>query len=413
MTSTQMQRYRAGAEKDVAGPLRTTGGAITLSARAAHPREENAIHRALSEARAAGRRLVDLTVSNPTEAALPYDDRAIVAALASPRVLRYEPAPLGAAEARACVCEELAREGTHVSPERVALFASTSEAYALLLKLLCDPGDDILVPAPSYPLFEALATLEGVRLRRYALAYDGAWHVDLQSVVRARTPRSRAVFVVSPNNPTGSVLRKGEFEGLEELGLPIVSDEVFAPYVLAPSAEHVRTAALAATRVPCFSLDGLSKRCALPQMKCAWAVLGGPDDAVAEARSGLEWVADQYLSVGAPVQHALGALFEATRRTRSARAARLCRNLRALRDAVAGSAASLLHVEAGWYATLRLPAVRSEQEWALRFLDAGVLVQPGWYFDFDLEPCVVLGLLAPEATFDEGVATVLDVVSAG
>jgi hypothetical protein len=382
------------------------------SARSAHPREENALHRAVLAARAAGRRIVDLGLSNPTRAELPYDEHAIVGALSSPRVLDYDPQPLGSAEARAHVAAELAREGVHAFPERIALFASTSEAYAILLKLLCDPGDDVLVPAPSYPLFDALATLEGVALRRYQVAYDGAWHVDLASVERARTPRTRALFVVSPNNPTGSVLRKGELARLEELGLPIVCDEVFGPYVFAPHADHVRTAATVATRVPCFSLDGLSKRCALPQMKCAWAVLGGPEDAIAEARRGLEWIADQYLSVGAPVQHALPGLFAAAHGTRSALAGRLARNLLALRAAVVEHSATLLHVEAGWYATLRLPALKSEEAWVLELLEAGVLVQPGWYFDFDLEPCVVVSLLVPEALFDEGIATLLRVVGA-
>jgi aspartate/methionine/tyrosine aminotransferase len=289
-----------------------------------------------------------------------------------------------------------------IDSERIVLTASTSEAYGFAFKLLCDPGDEVLVPAPSYPLLEHLAQLEHVRLRPYRLAYDGAWHVDLESLRCARTPRTRAVVVVSPNNPTGSYLKLSELGAFSELGLPVVSDEVFARYPLVQDPERA-TSALAIEGVLVLALGGLSKLAALPQMKLAWMLLGGPNSAVSEARARLELIADCYLSVAAPVQLALPALFEATRVTAAAIGARARENLTALRSELAGSAASVLHVEGGWYAVVRLPRVASEEEWVVGLLEKeGVLVQPGWFFDFSDEPYVIVSLLTPQGQLTEG-----------
>lgn len=348
----------------------------------------NALAAALAARRGAGLPVCDLTASNPTAAGLPYDDAAILAAIADARAMRYEPEPLGLVAAR----ETVARlEGT--SAGRVMLTASTSEAYVAILRLLCEPGDEILVPAPSYPLFGPLAELAGVRTVAYPLAYDGAWHVDFART--KRTPRARAVFCVTPNNPTGSILTQGELDRLADLGLPVVLDEVFAFYTFRPR-RPART-----DRALTFRLGGLSKLALLPQMKLAWTVVSGPgaDDAM----RGLEWIGDAFLSVGAPVQHALGRLLEATAPTREALRARLAANLAHLRARLAGAALTVLDLEAGWTACVRLPATRGEEDWALELLARGAYAHPGHFFDFEDEAYVVLSLLTEPAAFARGV----------
>jgi aspartate/methionine/tyrosine aminotransferase len=358
--------------------------------------------------------LLDLTASNPTRASIPYDREAIVSALALPASLVYEPAPFGLAAAREAVARDLASHGPAVDPARVVLTASTSEAYAFLFKLLCDPGDEVLVPRPSYPLFEHLARLESVAAVPYRLAYDGVWHVDLPSVRAAITPRTRAIVTVSPNNPTGSYLKVAELDALAATGLPIVSDEVFARYSLRASVNGRARTALEAARAPLvFALGGLSKLAALPQAKLAWMAVGGEEARVEAALARLEVIADAFLSVGTPVQHALAALLASRATAEGAIRDRTARNLAWLKAAVTGSAVSLLDVEGGWYATLRLPRTREEQTWALAFLEEdGVHVHPGHFFDFEDEAYVVVSLLTPEATLREGSQRILNRVAA-
>lgn len=369
-----------------------------LPSRSAFDLSPNPLALAVDRARAAGRPILDLTESNPTRAGVPYDGDAILAAIASPRALAYEPLPFGLPSAREAVARELG-----VDAARVVLTASTSEAYAFLFKLLCDPGDEVLVPTPSYPLFEHLARLESVRAVPYRLAYDGAWHVDLASVRAAVGARTRAVVSVAPNNPTGSYLKKDELAALASLGLPIVSDEVFARYPLRDDPGRAWTALEAGDAPLVFALGGLSKLAALPQMKLAWIAAGGEGARVTGALARLEVIADAFLSVGTPVQHAAPALLASRAVAEGAIAARVRANLAAVRAAVAGSAASLLDVEGGWYATLRLPATRSEQDWTLALLEHdGVLVHPGHFFDFELEAYLVVSLLTPEEPLREG-----------
>jgi alanine-synthesizing transaminase len=358
-------------------------------------------------ARFGDRPLLDLTLSNPTRASLPYESDAILSALARPGALVYEPAPFGLASAREAVARDLSAHGPPVDPARVVLTASTSEAYAFLFKLLCDPGDEVLVPRPSYPLFEHLARLESVEAVPYRLAYDGAWHVDLPSVRAAITARTRAVVTVSPNNPTGSYLKSSELAEVAALGLPIVSDEVFARYPLRTDATRARSA-LEADGALVFALGGLSKLAALPQAKLAWMAVGGEPTRVDAALARLEVIADAFLSVAAPVQHGLPALLTSRAVTEDAIRDRAVRNLAWLASAVAGSAVSLLDAEGGWYATLRLPRTRDEQAWALAFLEQdGVHVHPGHFFDFDEEAYVVVSLLTPEAMLREASERIL------
>jgi len=372
------------------------------SSRSSFDLAPNRLALALARARQEERAILDLTESNPTRAGLPYARATILEALASPDALLYEPSPFGLWSAREVVAREL-----EVDPARVLLTASTSEAYGFLFKLLCDPGDEVLVPVPSYPLFEHLARLEAVRAVPYRLAYDGRWHVDVDSLRSAVGPRTRAVVTVSPNNPTGSYLKHAELAALASLGLPIVSDEVFASYPLRDDPTRATTA-LEAQGTLVFSLGGLSKLAALPQMKLAWIVVGGDAPDVTDALARLEVLADAYLSVGTPVQHALPHLLASRVPAESAIQARTRTNLELLRSRVSGTAGTLLDVEGGWYATLRVPATRSEEAWALELLEEdGVHVHPGHFFDFEHEAYLVLSLLTPEAIFAEGVGRVV------
>jgi alanine-synthesizing transaminase len=341
--------------------------------------------------------LLDLTESNPTRASLDYPDQ-ILAAFADPRSLQYEPEPRGLLAAR----EAVAAYYGNVPASRILLTASTSEAYAYLFKLLCNPGDEILSPRPSYPLFDFLGGLESVRVVQYPLRYDGAWHIDFEALARAITPKTRAIVVVNPNNPTGSFLKREERHKLEHFGLPILSDEVFSDYALSRDDSRVSTLTDAA-KVLTFSMSGLSKIAALPQMKLGWIVASGPGHE--EALDRLELIADTYLSVATPVQHALPQLLAASVSVRDQIRERSRANLATLRST------RPLHVEGGWYAILQVPRTKSEEEWALELLDrCDVLVQPGYYYDFESEAFLVLSLLTPPDIFSEGVRRLMDAV---
>lgn len=371
----------------------------------------NRLARALAAHRQAGRRVIDLTESNPTRAGLPYPE-GLLQALVRPAAGLYAPEPFGLPEARQAAAGDFARRGHPVPPERVLLTASTSEAYAFLFKLLADPGDEILVPRPGYPLFEFLAGLESVSVSSYALAHDGEWHLDLPALRAAVTPRTRAVVVVNPNNPTGAFLKLDERRALEHLcaerSLALVSDEVFADYSFA--AADPRRAASVAHDGPAlaFALGGLSKSCGLPQLKLAWTAVTGPAALVAEALARLEVIADSYLSVSTPVQVAAPELLGRREQLQAPIRARTRANLERLRARLPGAPATLLPPEGGWYAVLRVPATIGEEERVARLLDQrGVLVHPGFFFDFPHEAFLVLSLLAPEDAFAEGVEGVL------
>jgi aspartate/methionine/tyrosine aminotransferase len=386
-----------------------------LSKRLGWGAPENALARLAREREARGG-LIDLTESNPTRVGLPYPEEALQAAFARAELARYAPSPLGVPAARAAVAAEYARGGTTVDAARVVLTASSSEAYGFLFKLLCDPGDALLVPEPSYPLFEYLARLESAVPVPYRLAFDGAWHVDraaldgaLESAGRAGT-RPRALVVVNPNNPTGSFLKRDELALLAavcaERDLGLISDEVFAPYPAAADPRRVATVAVAsgidALPIAAFSLGGLSKGCALPHLKLGWIVCGGGK--AGEALDALELVADTYLSVSTPVQSALPDLFAVGAGLRAALATRVADN-RARLAAALPDTATLLPAEGGWSAVVRVPAVRSDEAWAAALLDeAGVLVQPGYFFDLRGGTFLVLSLIPPPQTFAEGAA---------
>jgi alanine-synthesizing transaminase len=362
----------------------------------------NRITRLLHEKRRAGSHILDLTESNPTHAGFLYP-KEIVEALADPRALRYDPQPSGSLAAREAVCRYYADAGHTIAPGRVLLTASTSEAYQYLFKLLADPGDEVLVPRPSYPLFEFLATMESLRVVSYPLVYHAGWSIDCDALAAAVTGRTRAIVLVNPNNPTGSFIKRDELRFLQSLGLPLVSDEVFADYAFTEDAARVRTL-VDFTEALAFSMSGLSKIAGLPQMKLGWVVISGPAAARAEAKDKLEWIADTYLSVSTPVQQALPRLLALGKGIQAQIAARVRANLARLESAIAAdSPCRVLAVEGGWYATLQVPRIRREEEWALELLaEDDVLLQPGFFFDFESEAFLVVSLLTEPDTFHEG-----------
>ena len=349
-------------------------------------RRENAISRALAARREP---YIDLTVTNPTAVDLPGPPVHL------PPAPIYQPEAVGLLAAR----EAVARYHGIENPDRVVLSASTSEAYSWLFKLLCDAGDEVLVPQPCYPLFEYLTALESVRAVPYELRWDGEWHLDASSLrISART---RAVLVVSPGNPTGAYLKQAEREALAKLGCPLICDEVFADYPAFPDLRRARTTA-AWDDVLSFALSGLSKVCGLPQLKLGWLVASGPGWNEAVRR--LELIADTYLSVGSPVQLAAPDLLASRHEFQRALNARLAQNRAVLERARGpGAAWDVLRSEGGWSAVLSIPRTRSEEEWALSLLQAGVLVHPGYFFDFPAGAHLVVSLLPEPGAFAQGV----------
>jgi len=366
----------------------------------------NRLTQLLEIRRGEGARILDLTESNPTHAGLSYP-AGIAEAFADPRILHYEPLPAGAVDARQAVARYYAARGCTVDIGRILLTASTSEAYAYLFKLLADPGDQVLVPRPSYPLFEFLATMESLDVRQYPLAYHGGWSIDLDALEAAVTDRTRAIVLVNPNNPTGSFIQRAELAALTRLAaarrLALISDEVFSDYAFSPDADRVATLADVEDCLA-FSMSGLSKVAGLPQMKLGWIVCAGPERLRREAMEKLEWIADTFLSVGTPVQCAAARLLEAGEEVQRQARRRTAQNLAFAREKLKGSAANPLAVEGGWYVTLQVPRIRSEEEWALELLARrDVLVQPGFFYDFDAEAFLIVSLLTSPEIFREGV----------
>jgi hypothetical protein len=431
-----------------------------FSRRTAWERTPNRLAEVWTRRLASGKPSTDLTESNPTRCGFAYPEARILRALADPRGLRYEPVPRGLPGAREAVAIYLAAEvpgATPCSPDDLVLSASTSEAYGWLMKLLCERGDQVLVPRPSYPLFDFLAGLEEVTLVPYSLRREGRWGVDFESLAAAANSRTRAVIVVHPNNPTGSALTLAEADALADFcaarGLAIISDEVFLEYpfppalgvasspLLGPAAteagmdssddaggnladgspprasrrdspaisHHLHAGSLA-PRGGClvFSLGGLSKSSGLPQIKVGWIRVGGPQELATEALARLEVIADTYLSVNTPAQWALPELLAAGRDVRDAIRARTASNLRWLESRARDAAWELLPADGGWYAVLRVPRTHTEEEWCLLLAEEeGVLLHPGFFFDFESEAFLVASLLPEETRFAEAMGRVL------
>lgn len=367
----------------------------------------NRLSQAIAAKKRAGARILDLTESNPTRAGLAYP-REILNVFEDPRMLVYEPAPAGTEDARQSVSAYYALRGHKLDTSRILLTASTSEAYAYLFKLLCNPGDEVLVPRPSYPLFEFLANLESVAVGQYTLIFYGGWTIDLEALESAITKQTKAIVLVNPNNPTGSFVKRPELQGLvrmcAEREIVLIGDEVFSDYAFGPDPARVTTL-VEVEDCLAFSMSGLSKIAGLPQMKLGWIVASGPEKLRQEALEKLEWIADTYLSVSTPVQCAAGRLIRAGEEVQRQIRERTAANLAAARAALAGSSMNILAVEGGWYITIQVPRVRTEEEWTLELLEEhDVLVQPGFFFDFESEAFLVASLLTPTDVFLEGIA---------
>ena len=370
----------------------------------------NRLTEAVAQRRAGGGGLIDLTESNPTRVGLAYPPD-LLAPLASAAGLAYAPQPFGLESARAAVVADYARRGVATNLDRVCLAASTSEAYAWVFKLLCDPGDRVLVPRPSYPLFEHLMALECVEASPYELDLHGHWRIDVDALARQIDDRTKAVLVVSPNNPTGSVIDRAELKALAAVcaahALVLIGDEVFADYRLDGAAPA--PSVIEQDRAVAVSLGGLSKSVGLPQVKVAWMAVGGPASAASRVMAGLEIIADTFLSVSTPAQVALPDLLVRGAVVRDEIRARTARNLTALAAAVAAvPAVTLLAPAGGWCAVLQVPSMRHEEALVITLVEQdGVLVHPGYFFDFPREAFVVVSLLVAPEQFAAGVARVL------
>jgi alanine-synthesizing transaminase len=380
----------------------------TYSSRLSWSLLPNPLSNLLEKQRRLGVPLLDLTISNPTEAFPHYPHGRIAQAFAGIPDFTYHPDPFGHDQARTTIAAWYRYRGIDISPNQLALTASTSEAYSLLFKLLCDPGDEILIPIPSYPLFEYLALLEGVKTVPYRLLYDGSWFIDFASIRAAISTRTKAIVIVNPNNPTGSFLKIQECAMLLEIasrhGLPVISDEVFMDYAFNHPSNDIARTLIGRDNTLSFSLNGLSKAAGMPQVKLGWIAINGPAAARSEARARLELILDTYLSVGTPVQSALGSLLETGAEIQRQIAARIVQNRAILAAALQGSPVHILHAEGGWSAILQLPNICKEEIWAARLLsEQQVLVQPGYFFDMEAEAYVIVSLITIPHIFAEGI----------
>lgn len=378
-----------------------------LSSRTAWDVAETELARAILERRAAGLSILDLTASNPTQCGFSYDERSILAPLQNTRALLYDPDPRGMFSARQAVAGYYRDHHIDVDPERIFLTASTSEAYSYIFRLLANTGDEILIAQPSYPLFDFLAQIEDVRLIAYPLFYDHGWHLDIEALRQRITPRTRAIALVHPNNPTGHFTKPQEREALEALcvnhGLALIVDEVFLDYSLTSGGAQ----SFAAEEHPAltFVLSGLSKVAALPQMKAAWIAAFGPEPVLQTSLDRLEIIADTFLTMNAPIQCALPAWLANRSGMQQQIVKRLTQNLTSL-DACLASQTMItrLEVEAGWYAILRVPALVPDEELAMRLVrEQGVSVHPGSSFGFPGSGWLAVSLLTAPDDFTSGI----------
>lgn len=370
----------------------------------------NRVSESLARHRASGRPVLDLTASNPTQCGFDYDAPALLNSLCNPEALAYRPDPRGLEVARQAVSAYYAARGNQIPSGDIILTTSTSEAYSFVFRLICNSGDEMLIPVPGYPLFSFLADIQDVHLAPYPLIYDHGWQIDFHALEQAITPRTRGVIVVHPNNPTGHFTKQAEMERLNRIcsdrGLAIVTDEVFLDFPLSkemPATFAGNTAALT------FAMSGLSKISGLPQMKAAWLVASGPESLKGEALGRLEMIADTYLSMNAPVQLALPVFLEQRRAFQKQILSRVGENLAALdRRLAAQESCSRLALEGGWYAMLRVPATRPDEDLAIELLESkNVYLHPGHFYDCPGDGYLIVSLITPVPTFAEGIGLLL------
>jgi alanine-synthesizing transaminase len=395
------------------------GRSAHFSSRTAWNIAANRLSQVVARIKHAGGSLLDLSESNPTRCEFEFDESAILAAFQNPGTLKYQPDPRGLEIARAAVTRYYADHSIPVAPDDLILTTSTSEAYSFLFRLLCDAGDEVLAPTPSYPLFEFLAGLDDVALRSYELVYHDGWQIDFASLSAAMTDRTRAVMLVNPNNPTGSFVKRHEAEQLNGFcvarRLALIADEVFLDYAV-PSRSADEFSFVANPHVLTFTLSGLSKIAAMPQMKAAWIVVSGPEEPRRAALERLEVIADTFLSMSTPVQLAMPQLLEQRQTVLPQIRTRISQNLGELDRQLAGhntrGLVERLHVEGGWYAVLRVPVTQSDEELAVALVEREqVLVHPGHFYDFHRDGYLVVSLITPEEAFREGIGRILRLIS--
>lgn len=372
--------------------------------------DSNRLSRALTEHRAAGKSLLDLTTSNPTECGFHFDQQGILRTLANPAAFHYEPDPKGLLVARKAVAAYYASRGDSISADNLILTTSTSEAYSFVFRALCNPGDEILIPAPSYPLFNFLADIQDVKLVRYPLIYDHGWQIDFHAIQQAITSRSRGIIVVNPNNPTGHFCRPEDLARLNQIcmasRMAVIADEVFLDFALSSQ----QPPSFASNSGPLtFTMSGLSKISGLAQMKIAWIITTGPAELESQALARLEVIADTFLSISTPLQLATSAFLEMRRGFQDQLLARVRKNLAELdQQLVARKSCSRLEVEGGWYAVLRVPATRPDEDFAIELLTTkGVYVHPGHFYDFPAGGYLIVSLITPEREFARGLELLL------
>jgi len=358
-----------------------------------------------AEKRLRGELIIDLTESNPTKCEFSYPIGEILNALSTQSVASYQPESFGLLSARKAVAKYCAENGNPITPENIILTSSTSEAYSFLFKLLCNVGDEVVVPQPSYPLFEYLCQLNDITLRNYQLAYDGEWHIDFESLQKQFTNRTRAIVLVHPNNPTGSYLKQDEYDRIYMLAsthdFSIIADEVFGPYDISPDVRRAHFAKNQSS-VLLFSLNGISKLIGLPQLKLSWIITYGSSPHITEALKRLEIISDTFLSVNTPVQLAIPKLLCYSSDMENQIRSRIRANYRLLQSIFAGSNISVLRIEGGWYAIMQLPRKKSDEEWAEQILlQKNIIVQPGHFYDFELESCIIVSLLPISGTLKD------------
>jgi alanine-synthesizing transaminase len=369
-------------------------------------RQHNDLTAAYEARRKSGVPIDDLTISNPTECGFDYPPT-ILNRLSDPVSLTYLPDPRGLISARTVIARLIKNDGCPIEGSNIFITASTSESYSLIFKLLCDPGDSLLVPVPSYPLFEYLASASDIKLRTYGLLYDHGWYIDIGSLRAAYDESTRAIILIHPHNPTGMFVKKSEFREIisfaKECEIAIISDEVFRQFPAGRNPEQLGTLA-GSSGCLTFTLDGLSKMCALPQLKLGWFTVTGRSEDVREASDRLEILADTFLSANTPVQHALPSLLKAGKNLREQISARIKQNVTMLKKLIGtGSKTTLLDYEGGWYGVLQVPATRSDEVWAMELLKyCGVFLFPGYFFDFRDKALLVISLIVPSDIFSHG-----------
>ncbi len=359
--------------------------------------------------------MLDLTTTNPTVCGFHLDPAKILEPLLNLGVLQYVPEPRGLLSAREAVAEYYSGHGASVSPEQIILTASTSEAYSHLFRLLCDPGDEVLIAQPGYPLFIYLADLSDITLTHYPLFYDHGWSIDRAELERAITPRTRAIVVVHPNNPTGHPTSRSDRHYLHELcsrhRICLIVDEVFLDYAHEGSAE-LETFASGKGVPLTFVLNGLSKVAALPQMKVGWIVALGSEPDRDEALARLEIIADTFLSVSTPAQLALPEWLNGSASYRQQILARIACNLALLRNAHI----DMYDVSAGWNAIIRVPRLFDEESAFATLRRAGVLTHPAHFYGLNDGRRVVISLIVRAETMrkaTEAIRALIDTASTG